>query len=54
VANVIEAAERRGVLAGVALARDYPELPDVLLISVTEMNARADFDLLRAALGGGR
>jgi glycine dehydrogenase subunit 1 len=54
VANVIEAAERRGVLAGVALARDYPELPDGLLISVTELNARADFDLLRAALGGGR
>lgn len=52
--SVIEAAERRGVLAGVALARDYPELPDGLLISVTEMNTRAEFDLLRAALGGGR
>ena len=33
-------AERRQILAGVALARDYPELPDALLVAVTEMNRR--------------
>jgi glycine dehydrogenase subunit 1 len=48
----IEAAELRGVLAGVALARDYPELRDCLLISVTEMNSRPEFDLLSEVLGG--
>ena len=51
--TAIEAAARRGVLAGVALARDYPELPDGILISVTEMNSRPEFDLLRAVLEGG-
>ena len=48
----IEAAELRGVLAGVGLARDYPELRDCLLISVTEMNSRPEFDLLSEVLGG--
>jgi glycine dehydrogenase subunit 1 len=48
----IEAAELRGVLAGVDLARDYPELRDCLLISVTEMNSRPEFDLLSEVLGG--
>ena len=38
----LAAAERRGVLAGLSLARDYPELDGVLLIAVTEMNPAAD------------
>jgi glycine dehydrogenase subunit 1 len=51
-AKAIAAAEKRGILAGVALAPDYPELADGLLISVTEMNSRSDFGLLCSALGG--
>ena len=46
------AAENRGVLAGIPLGPDYPELADAFLVSVTELNSRADFDLLRAALVG--
>ncbi len=52
--SAIAKAEERGVLAGVPLGRDYPELGDGLLISVTEMNAQADFVLLRNALAGSR
>lgn len=52
--SAIAKAEERGVLAGVSLGRDYPELGDGLLISVTEMNAQADFELLRNALAGSR
>lgn len=48
----LAAAEKRGVLAGVALAPDYPELRDGLLISVTEMNNRTDFTRLTEALRG--
>ena len=48
----IEAAELRGMLAGVALGRDYPELRDCLLISVTEMNSRPELELLGKVLGG--
>ncbi len=46
------AAERRNILAGVPLGRDYPELSEGLLISVTEMNAPGEFELLRNALAG--
>jgi glycine cleavage system P protein (glycine dehydrogenase) subunit 1 len=46
----IEVAARNRVLAGVALSRDYPELPDGLLVSVTELNSPRDFDALRNAL----
>ena len=38
----LAAAERRGVLAGLSLARDYPELDGAMLVSVTEMNTAAD------------
>jgi glycine cleavage system P protein (glycine dehydrogenase) subunit 1 len=48
----LAAAARRGILAGVALGQDYPELRDGLLISVTEMNNRADFARLVEALRG--
>lgn len=46
----LEAAERKRILAGVALAPDYPEIPNGLLIAVTEMNHRAEFDALAQAL----
>ncbi len=46
----IAAGEKRHVLAGVALGRDYPELADGLLICATETNAAADFERLRASL----
>jgi len=48
----LAAAERRGILAGIALGQDYPELRDGLLISVTEMNKRTDFTRLAEALRG--
>jgi glycine dehydrogenase subunit 1 len=49
-ARSLKAVEDRGVLAGIALAPDYPELRDSVLISVTEMNDASDFDRLRGAL----
>ena len=48
----IEAAENRGILAGASLGRDYPELDDCLLLSVTEINSRTEFELLGEVLGG--
>jgi glycine cleavage system P protein (glycine dehydrogenase) subunit 1 len=39
----LAAAEQYGVLAGLSLARDYPELDDTILVSVTEMNTASDF-----------
>jgi glycine dehydrogenase subunit 1 len=47
VAETLKAAEGRGVLAGIPLAPDYPELSDGVLVSVTEMNRQTDFDRLR-------
>ncbi len=49
-AAALEAAERSGLLAGVALGGDYPELKDSILISVTEMNSIHDLDRLAEAL----
>jgi glycine cleavage system P protein (glycine dehydrogenase) subunit 1 len=46
----LSAAEQSGVLAGVALRDDYPELRDAILISVTEMNSSGDCDRLSEAL----
>jgi glycine dehydrogenase subunit 1 len=46
----IDRAAERGVIAGVALDRDYPELPDGLLVTVTELNRPVDCDRLRDAL----
>ena len=50
----LKAAEQAGVLAGVALGSDYPELKDSILISVTEMNSSRDLDRLSAALAEAR
>jgi glycine dehydrogenase subunit 1 len=52
-AGVLSIAAEHGVLAGVALGRDYPELRDGILIAVTEVNSPSDVDRLCAALTGG-
>ena len=49
-AAALEAAERKRILAGVALAPDYPEIADGIVIAVTEMNHHAEFDALADAL----
>ena len=46
-------AEKRGVIAGELMARNYPEVSDGLLISATEMNSPGEIDLLCEALAGG-
>jgi glycine dehydrogenase subunit 1 len=51
-AKALTQAEQRGVIAGVAIARDYPEVADGLLISATEMNSLEEIDLLCDALVG--
>jgi len=53
VAAALDSAESEGVLAGVPLGRDYPELADGLLVSVTEMNDAKQISRLCAALRGG-
>ncbi len=45
--------EQEGILAGISLARDYPELEDGLLICVTEQNSREQIDRLVTVLAGG-
>ncbi len=50
VATALKSAEDRGILAGLPLSPDYPELDDAVLISVTEMNRASDFARLRDAL----
>lgn len=48
--HALARAEAAGVLAGIPLGRDYPELADALLVTVTEMNSEADVARLVAAL----
>ncbi len=48
--RALERAIARGVLAGLTLERDYPELADGLLIAVTEVNEPQSLDLLAEAL----
>ncbi len=48
----IEAARRRGLLAGVPLARWYPRLADCLLVAVTEKRTRAEIDQLAELWAG--
>jgi glycine cleavage system P protein (glycine dehydrogenase) subunit 1 len=50
----LAAAERHGILAGLSLSSDYPELDGALLISVTEMNTPAEIERLCDVLAGGR
>jgi glycine dehydrogenase subunit 1 len=50
VAEALTSAEAGGILAGLPLATDYPELDDAMLISVTELNRTSDIARLGAVL----
>ncbi|HUN58942.1 MAG TPA: aminomethyl-transferring glycine dehydrogenase subunit GcvPA [Candidatus Binataceae bacterium] len=50
-AKALAEAERAGVLAGLSLARDYPEVADGILVTVTELNTPDEIDRLRASFG---
>jgi glycine cleavage system P protein (glycine dehydrogenase) subunit 1 len=47
-------AEQHGILAGLSLSSDYPELGGAILISVTETNTPAEIERLCGVLAGGR
>jgi len=49
-ADALKSAEERGILAGLPLPIDYPELEDGVLISVTEMNHASDIARLGQVL----
>ena len=53
VADVLGRLEKNGILGGIALGDDYPELADCFLVCVTEQNQRSEIDALVAALQGG-
>ncbi len=53
VAALKQRLEQQGVLAGISLGRDYPDLKNGLLICVTEQNSQEQIDRLVAALAGG-
>jgi glycine dehydrogenase subunit 1 len=53
VAAVLATLERLGILGGIPLGEDYPELADAFLVCVTEQHRRADIDALAMALAGG-
>ena len=51
VERVIERCAAAGVNPGYALARDYPEHADGLLVAITEQRSKADIDRLAEVLG---
>jgi glycine dehydrogenase subunit 1 len=53
VSEVLTRLEEAGILAGIPLGKDYPELADCFLVCVTEQNQREEIDALIAALQGG-
>ena len=48
---VIRRCQAQGVNPGYALARDYEELGDGLLVAITEQRSKADIDRLVETLG---
>jgi glycine dehydrogenase subunit 1 len=54
VASALRSAQDSGILAGLPMAIDYPEIDDGVLISVTEMNRARDFARLREVLAEAR
>ena len=50
VAELLDQLSGRGVLAGIPLERDYPELADCFLVAVTECNSPAELDQMVSAL----
>jgi glycine dehydrogenase subunit 1 len=53
VAEVLSRLEAAGILGGIPLGEDYPEMADCFLVCVTEQNQREEIDALVAALQGG-
>jgi glycine dehydrogenase subunit 1 len=53
VAEVLSQLEEAGILGGIPLGEDYPEMADCFLVCVTEQNQREEIDALVAALQGG-
>ena len=53
VAEVLASLEAAGILGGIPLGDDYPELKDAFLVCVTEQHRRADIEALVKALAGG-
>ena len=53
VAEVLSRLEVAGILGGIPLGEDYPEMADCFLVCVTEQNQREEIDALVAALQGG-
>ena len=49
-AGIVDKLERRGVVPGLALSRYYPEATHELLVCVTEMNTKAQIELLAQSL----
>ena len=49
--EVIERCAERGIAAGYALGRDYPEYEDGLLVALTERRSREDIDRFAEVLG---
>ena len=50
---VLAALEQQGIVGGIPLGSDYPELADAILVCVTEQHRRVDIDALVQALAGG-
>ena len=51
--ELLAALEAQGILGGIHLGGDYPELGDAILVCVTEQHRRSDIDALVQALAGG-
>ncbi len=49
--RVLERVAERGIAAGYALGREYPEYDDALLVAITERRTREQIDALAEALG---
>ena len=50
--RLVESLLEQNILAGYPLGRAYPELPQYLLIAVTEKRTRQEMDALVAGLEG--
>jgi glycine dehydrogenase subunit 1 len=50
VADVLHALKAEGILGGLALTQDYPELGDALLVCATETKRADDLDRYAASL----
>ncbi|MCM2264736.1 MAG: aminomethyl-transferring glycine dehydrogenase subunit GcvPA [Desulfuromonadales bacterium] len=53
VKDLLAVLEQQGILGGIPLGTDYPELADAFLVCVTEQHRRNDIDVLAQALAGG-